>query len=132
METMTVSDSAHEWITRLIRDSPLTDPVVIFIAISEPVPADPAVFKAVLAGNLELAKAIQRGDGGPKTSPQRVVPHLEPRAKFSGDVLRESRGITLAFPAKTISGLNNWTIDVDADGIVFRDAQGIVRKLFGE
>jgi len=126
-----VSDAAFEWIGEYLRRSSIQDPVVTFVGESGPVRADPEVARAILSGNTELARKLEERNASDEPQPARVVPDVDSRQRYPGDVLIEGRGIVFAFPTQAIPLIVGWSIDRGEHGIVMKDATGATKELFG-
>src|SRR5690242_3875277 len=131
MTSLAISDAAFEWIQEYIHRSSVQNPVVTFVAESKPVRADPDVARAVLGGNMELARKLEEGRVTNAPPPSRVVPYVDSRERYPKDALIEGRGIVFAFPPQVIPSMDQWSIDRGEAGIVIKDTTGAVRELFG-
>jgi hypothetical protein len=119
-----VSEKAAEILYEALRRSDIVNGVIVLVRMSPPMPANPDVIRAMDAGNLELAKEIERR--APQSSiGGKVAALVVSGSKYPDEVLLRTDGFTLALPAQLIQIIEGWTLEVGLGGLELVDAEAV-------
>lgn len=127
MDSLTITGAALEVIRRRLAQSSEPNPVVYLIQATDPIEVPLALGKAILSGADQstirnLASKALPEDW--RKLRKRLVPAIYPREQFPRKFLIIVEGIPFVFPPNVKKKLKSWTLDVDKDGLVLKDASG--------
>lgn len=107
----------------------MPDPAVALVEMSEALPMNREWGRAFRAGADEetLRKLLlehHRSDIAKLRT--RLVPEVRSRHEYLEPSFLDVRGITMYFPAAEITKMAGWTLDASDNGLVLKDANGVV------
>lgn len=129
MVSFQITAPALDLITKRLSQTRVPEPVVYLIEASDPARIPPELRDAIL--NSEDESVIRDtaskvyGDDFEKAR-QHLVPAIYPRSQFPKRFVIDVNGIPFVVPPNLSTKLQGCTLDLGADGLVLKDANGTV------
>jgi len=125
--SLTITDAAYARIQRELADSPVESPIVSLVQSARATLPPYAMLRAIDPGVSDAdirALALEPSDADSPSPRWKLIPGVYSREDVPVESRVEIRGIWFSFSSEWQGRMKGWLLDVNADGLVLKDAAG--------